>query len=91
MAGSFGTSSISTSFGTAYGQNGVKNTGGIFGNANAHRDLTVHGTDESNNAGDANGYLPPLGSEPSSNVPAFSKPPAEEVEPEGNESIFFKI
>jgi hypothetical protein len=53
--------------------------GGLFG-SDGESDGDLSAGDNSGSAGESNGYLPPLGSSSSSNVPAFSQPPQQ---PEG--------
>ncbi|KAK0083432.1 hypothetical protein PV325_008794 [Microctonus aethiopoides] len=53
-----------------------QNNGGIFGQFSNQQ----HGIDDQTLDDNSNGYLPPIGSEPSSNIPAFSNPPKAEVQ-----------
>lgn len=79
-AGSFSQVQVSGSRGNSR-PTGSSTSGGIFGNSyNQQQEIDLSAGDQVQQTVDdnINGYLPPIGSEPSSNVPAFSKPPQEE-------------
>ncbi|XP_012265270.2 uncharacterized protein LOC105691397 isoform X4 [Athalia rosae] len=72
-------------------QSGNTNDGGLFGSSinDSGEDLNAGDSVYAGSSGPSgpetgsasNGYLPPYGSQPSSNVPAFSKPPEEDKTP----------